>query len=195
MTNRLLAVGDWSEQEGPEMTPRQCIWDFGVPPKSADVHPIANLWRWSRSSWQMSYSIHWCLGSYIGVRASVTHLDTSLHHVCMISVLTTTLFCVYVCAGHLAPLQRHLKTRLGDCKRPNSVFAELWERVHKGWEAIAASVCQNLILNMPRRFTIFYRQREAIQSTRMLGYCFLNYKSSEVTKRLVYYPGSRGFFQ
>ena len=60
--------------------------------------------RWSRSSWQMSYSIHWCSGSYIGVRGSVTHLDTSLHHVCMIPVSTTSSFCVYVRAGHSAPL-------------------------------------------------------------------------------------------
>ena len=39
----------------------------------------------------------------------------------------------------------HLKTRLGDYERPPSGIAELWERVQKKWEAIPASVCQNLI--------------------------------------------------
>ena len=66
--------------------------------------------RWSRSSWQMSYSIHWCLGSYIGVWGSVMDLDTSLHSVCSISVFTTTSFCVYVHAGHSAPLHRFFRS-------------------------------------------------------------------------------------
>ena len=48
-------------------------------------------------------------------------------------------------------LWHHLKTRLRDCKRPILVITELWERVQKKWEAIPASVCQNLILSMPRR--------------------------------------------
>ena len=64
--------------------------------------------RWSRSSWQMSYSIHWCLGSYIGVRGSVMHLDTSLHSVCSISVFTTTSLCVYVRAASARPLHRQV---------------------------------------------------------------------------------------
>ena len=66
---------------------------------------------WSRSSWQMSYSIHWCLGSYIGVQGSVTHLDTLLHSVCSISVSTTSLFCVYMRTGHSAPLQSGWKCK------------------------------------------------------------------------------------
>ena len=41
--------------------------------------------------------------------------------------------------------------RLADCKRPILVITELWERVQKKWEAIPASVCQNLILSKPRR--------------------------------------------
>ena len=48
-------------------------------------------------------------------------------------------------------LWHHLKTRLGDYERPASGTAEFWERVQKEWEAIAASVCQNLIASMPRR--------------------------------------------
>ena len=78
---------------------------------------LCNL-RWSRSSWQMSYSIHWCSGSYIGVQGSVTHLDTSLHSVCSISVFTTTSFCVYVRVGHSAPLQRLVFF----CERTHLVF-------------------------------------------------------------------------
>ena len=61
---------------------------------------------WSRSSWQMSYSIHWCSGSYLGVRGSVVHLHTLFHCVCSISVFTTTSLCVYVCGGHSAPLHQ-----------------------------------------------------------------------------------------
>ena len=48
-------------------------------------------------------------------------------------------------------LWHHLKTSLGDCKSPLLLITELWERVQKKWEAIPASVCQNLILSMPRR--------------------------------------------
>ena len=47
-----------------------CLWH------DADV-PLFEGGTWSRSSWQMSYSIHWCSGSYIGVWGSVTDLDTS----------------------------------------------------------------------------------------------------------------------
>ena len=61
---------------------------------------------WSRPSWQMSSSIHQFSWSYIGVRGSVTHLDTSLHSVCSTSVSTTSLFCVYVRMSHSAPLQQ-----------------------------------------------------------------------------------------
>ena len=64
----------------------------------------------------MSYSIDWCSGSYIGVRGSVTHLDTSLHHVCMISVFTTT-SSVSMCArNHSAPLHRVRQMVVG-CRR------------------------------------------------------------------------------
>ena len=74
--------------------------------------------RWSRSSWQDAYSIHRCSGSDLGVRGSVTCVDTSLHHVCTILVFTTTSFCVYVRAGHSAPLQQPTLT---------PVDAKLWK--------------------------------------------------------------------
>ena len=90
----------------------------------AQLHAHTHGPRWSRSSWQMSYSIHWCLGSYIGVWGSAMHLDTSLHHVCMISVFTTTSFCVYMRVGHLAPL--HLVMRV--------VFVSpMWFSTHPFW--------------------------------------------------------------
>ena len=78
-----------------------------------------NRWRhswrlselcWSRSSWQMSYSIHWCSGSYIGVRGSVMHLHTLFHCVCSISVFTTTLSVSMCTRSHSAPL--HLVMRV-----------------------------------------------------------------------------------
>ena len=69
--------------------------------------------RWSRSSWQDAYSIHRCSGSDLGVRGSVTCVDTSLHRVCTILVSTTSSFCVYVHAGHSAPLQRLLRGPYG----------------------------------------------------------------------------------
>ena len=40
--------------------------------------------------------------------------------------------------------------RLGEYDTPASGIAELWERVQKEWNDILASVCQNLIKNMPR---------------------------------------------
>ena len=83
---------------------------FSDPAKLKSLTILQGGMQWSRSSWQMSYSIHWCSGSYIGVWGSVMHLDTSLHSVCSISVFTTTSFCVYVLAGHLAPL--HLVMRV-----------------------------------------------------------------------------------
>ena len=68
---------------------------------------------WSRSSWQDAYSIHRCSGSDLGVQGSVTCVDTLLHHVCTIPVFTTSLFCVYMCAGHSAPLHRfHCDVRI-----------------------------------------------------------------------------------
>ena len=70
-------------------------------------------------------------------------------------------------------LWHHLKTRLGDYERPAVGIGELWERVQKEWEAIPASVYLVLILSMPRRVQADYRQREVIQSTRMLEYCFI----------------------
>jgi transposase len=45
----------------------------------------------------------------------------------------------------------HLKERLDQYENPPSSIHELWERVQKEWEAIPASVCQNLIESMPRR--------------------------------------------
>jgi len=48
-------------------------------------------------------------------------------------------------------LWHHLKTRLGDYKRPPSGIAELWERAQKEWNDIPASVFQNLVESMPRR--------------------------------------------
>ena len=67
-------------------------------------------------------------------------------------------------------LWHHLKTRLGDYERPASEIAELWERVQEEWEAIPASVCQNLISSMPRGVQAVLQD---IQSTRMLEYCFI----------------------
>ena len=48
-------------------------------------------------------------------------------------------------------LWHHLKTRLGDHERPASGIAEFGESIQKEWEAIPASVHQNLISSMPRR--------------------------------------------
>ena len=73
-------------------------------------------YRWSRSSWQDAYSIHRCSGSDLGVRGSVTCVDTSLHRVCTVSVSTTSSFCVYVRAGHSAPLHRVTERLLNSYK-------------------------------------------------------------------------------
>ena len=72
-----------------------------------------NLQRWSRSSWQDAYSIHRCSGSDLGVRGSVTCVDTSLHRVCTILVSTTSSFCVYVRATHSAPLHHCCSVLIG----------------------------------------------------------------------------------
>ena len=68
-----------------------------------DEEKIAQGLRWSRSSWQDAYSIHWCLGSDMGVRGSVTCVDTLLHCVCTIPVFTTTSLCVYVRTASARP--------------------------------------------------------------------------------------------
>ena len=90
----LLSASNWIESK---------VQTIQNPPSRPPLH-------WSSSCWKMSYSIYWCSGSYIGVWGSVTHLDTSLHSVCSISVSTTTSFCVYVHVGHSAPL--HLVMRV-----------------------------------------------------------------------------------
>ena len=80
---------------------------------------------WSRSSWQMPYSIHWCLGSYIGIWGSVMHLHTSLHCVCSISVFTTTTS-VTMCMWHqLGPLQWVWLSTFHQC-REFKVKGEKW---------------------------------------------------------------------
>ena len=44
----------------------------------------------------------------------------------------------------------HLKKKPGDSENPLGGITELWERVHKGWNNIPASVCQDLIKSMAR---------------------------------------------
>ena len=83
--------------------------------------------RWSRSSWQDAYSIHRCSGSDLGVRGSVTCVDTSLHRVCTIPVFTTTSFCVYVHVGHSAPLH-HVYQHLPSHSHHRSP--------HSGWPSV-----------------------------------------------------------
>ena len=48
-------------------------------------------------------------------------------------------------------LWTHLKARLCEYETPASWIAELWKQVQTEWEAIPASVCQNLIKGMPSR--------------------------------------------
>ena len=48
-------------------------------------------------------------------------------------------------------LWSHLKRKLAEYEEPPSGMIELWERIEKEWNAIPASVCQNLIESMPRR--------------------------------------------
>ena len=48
-------------------------------------------------------------------------------------------------------LWTHLKARLCEYETPASGIAELWEQVQTEWEAIPASVCQNLIESMHSR--------------------------------------------
>ena len=45
----------------------------------------------------------------------------------------------------------HLKRKLSEYETPSSGVLELWDRIVETWEAIPASVCQNLIESMPRR--------------------------------------------
>ena len=90
---------------------------------------------WSRSSWQMPYSIHWCLGSYIGVWGSVMHLHTLLHCVCSISVFTTTTS-VSMCVWHqLGPLQWVQLSTFHQC-REFKVKGEKW----------VANLCHSLMV-------------------------------------------------
>ena len=96
-----------------------------------DPTGMSRVWWWSRSSWQMSYSIHWCSGSYIGVWGSVTHLDTLLHHVCMISVFTTT-SSVSMCAqNHSAPLQWEWGGTVKYWAEPTKGQRGCWAQVRK----------------------------------------------------------------
>ena len=48
-------------------------------------------------------------------------------------------------------LWSHLKKKLGEYENPPTGITDLWERVEKEWNNTPASVCQNLIENMPRR--------------------------------------------
>jgi transposase len=45
----------------------------------------------------------------------------------------------------------YLKKKLLEYEHPPKGMLELWERIEKEWNAIPASVCQNLIASMPRR--------------------------------------------
>ena len=48
-------------------------------------------------------------------------------------------------------LWTHLKRELAKYEHPARGVLEFWERTEKEWEAIDASVCQDLISSMPRR--------------------------------------------
>ena len=113
--------------------------------------------RWSRSCWQMSYSIHWCSGSDLGVRGSVTCVDTSLHRVCMISVSTTLLFSVYVRVGHSAPLHRmaqklrYLLSSTDSCQNlveseqfPEFQRNQIWPRGLPNWSTDSSGISNRI---------------------------------------------------
>jgi len=53
----------------------------------------------------------------------------------------------------------HLKRSLASYETPAGGMIELWERVEKEWEAIDASVCQNLIESMPRRMAALVKAK------------------------------------
>jgi transposase len=55
----------------------------------------------------------------------------------------------------------HVKNELKKYEEPASGVFELWERVESVWEAIPASVCQNLIESMPRRVQAVYKAKGA----------------------------------
>ena len=56
-------------------------------------------------------------------------------------------------------LWSHLKRRLAGYEEPPKGMTELWERVEREWNAIDASVCQNLISSMPRRIAEVIRAK------------------------------------
>jgi len=56
-------------------------------------------------------------------------------------------------------LWSHLKRQLAmDQSRPKGIL-ELWKCVSRKWEAISASVCQNLVESMPRRVRAVLRAK------------------------------------